>query len=191
MELNKLKANKNNPRRISEHKLEQLKKSIYSFEKMLEARPIIVNKDFKILGGNMRYTALLDLGYDTIPDHWVKVVEFTKEEEREFIIKDNLGYGEWDWDMLHIEWKAEELQEWGMEINNWQNELLEVGEYEDKNLYNEPSVTDDEYSKFEIIMLHDNKKKFLNILNYIQEKYYIEKQEDAIMKLINKYQENE
>lgn len=116
MELSKLKPNKKNPRRISEHKLEQLKNSIESFEKMLEARPIIVNKDFKILGGNMRYTALLDLGYDSIPDHWVKVVEFTKEEEREFIIKDNLGYGEWDWDMLHIEWKAEELQEWGMDM---------------------------------------------------------------------------
>jgi hypothetical protein len=120
MELSNLKPNKNNPRRISEQKLEQLKKSIESFEKMLEARPIIVNKDFKILGGNMRYTALLDLGYDTIPDHWVKVVEFTKEEEREFIIKDNISYGEFDWDMLHIEWKAEELQEWGMDLPEWE-----------------------------------------------------------------------
>jgi DNA modification methylase len=122
MELSNLKPNKNNPRRISEHKLEQLKKSIHSFEKMLEARPIIVNKDFKILGGNMRYTALLDLGYDTIPDHWVKVVEFTKEEEREFIIKDNLGYGEWDWDILHIEWDVEDLEEWGLEIPDWTQE---------------------------------------------------------------------
>lgn len=136
MEISKLKPNKNNPRKISEQKLEQLKKSINEFEKMLEARPIIVNKDFKILGGNMRYTALLALGYESIPDNWVKVVEFTKEQEREFIIKDNVGFGEWDWDMLHIEWNAEELKEWGMDLPtfqtiNYEPELMPNTNYSD------------------------------------------------------------
>lgn len=135
MEISKLKPNKNNPRKISEQKLEQLKKSINEFEKMLEARPIIVNKDYKILGGNMRYTALLALGYESIPDNWVKVVEFTKEQEREFIIKDNVGFGEWDWDTLHIEWSAEELGQWGVDLPIWQtgNEEINLDQFFETN----------------------------------------------------------
>jgi hypothetical protein len=169
MELSNLKPNKNNPRRISEQKLEQLKKSIESFEKMLEARPIIVNKDFKILGGNMRYTALLDLGYDTIPDHWVKIVEFTKEEEREFIIKDNLGYGEWDWDMLHIEWKAEELKEWGMDMPDWAagHEYNLMTEY-DLDLEEEFDPIGITESQQRVVFIFDGKdeaESYLNTLN--------------------------
>jgi hypothetical protein len=190
MKLSQLKPNSSNPRRISEAKLQKLKTSIESFEQMMEARPMIVNADMEILGGNMRYRALNALGYDEIPDNWVKQMDFTPEQEREFIIKDNVGFGEWDWDVLD-KWNAQELTNWGLEMPTWKDDLFDIDEYNDVNEYDKPAVTDDGYSKFEIIMLHDKKLKFVETLNYIQEKYGIEKQEDAIITLVHKYQENE
>lgn len=120
MKLSQLKPNSSNPRRISEAKLQKLKTSIESFEQMMEARPMIVNADMEILGGNMRYRALNALGYDEIPDNWVKQMDFTPEQEREFIIKDNVGFGEWDWDVLANEWETQDLGEWGLDV--WQHE---------------------------------------------------------------------
>jgi hypothetical protein len=119
MKLSQLKPNSSNPRRISETKLQKLKTSIESFEQMMEARPMIINADMEILGGNMRYMALNALGYDEIPDNWVKQMNFTPKQEREFIIKDNVGFGEWDWDILANEWNSVELEDWGMD--SWQN----------------------------------------------------------------------
>lgn len=118
MKLSQLKPNSSNPRRISEAKLQKLKTSIESFEQMMEARPMIVNADMEILGGNMRYRALNALGYDEIPDNWVKQMDFTPEQEREFIIKDNVGYGDWDWEVLNEEWDIDKLGDWGLEV--WQ-----------------------------------------------------------------------
>lgn len=120
MKLSQLKSNPNNPRTISDHKLDKLIASIRDFDAMLEARPIIVNKDYVVLGGNMRLLALQKLGYDEIPDTWVKVVEFDSEQELEFIIKDNVGFGEWDWDILANEWDNTQLGEWGLDV--WQPE---------------------------------------------------------------------
>lgn len=120
MKLSQLKPNSSNPRRISEAKLQKLKTSIESFEQMMEARPMIVNADMEILGGNMRYRALNALGYDEIPDNWVKQMDFTPEQEREFIIKDNVGFGEWDWDILANEWETQDLGDWGLDV--WQTE---------------------------------------------------------------------
>jgi len=120
MKLSQLKSNPNNPRTISDHKLDKLIASIKDFDAMLEARPIIVNKDYVVLGGNMRLLALQKLGYDEIPDTWVKVVEFDSEQELEFIIKDNVGFGEWDWDILANEWDNTQLGEWGLDV--WQPE---------------------------------------------------------------------
>lgn len=120
MKLSQLKSNPNNPRTISDHKLDKLIASIRDFDAMLEARPIIVNKDYVVLGGNMRLLALQKLGYDEIPDTWVKVVEFDSKQELEFIIKDNVGFGEWDWDILANEWDNTQLGEWGLDV--WQPE---------------------------------------------------------------------
>jgi len=120
MKLSQLKSNPNNPRTISDHKLDKLIASIKDFDAMLEARPIIVNKDYVVLGGNMRLLALQKLGYDEIPDTWVKVVEFDSEQELEFIIKDNVGFGEWDWDILANEWDNTQLGEGGLDV--WQPE---------------------------------------------------------------------
>ena len=116
MILDQLKINKANPRLIKDDRFRKLVKSIKEFPKMLELRPIVIDEDGTILGGNMRYRALKELGYKEIPDNWVKKAsELTDEEKRRFIIEDNVGFGEWDMDMLANEWDTEELEEWGVE----------------------------------------------------------------------------
>jgi len=116
IKLNQIKINSANPRLIKDDRFRKLVKSIKEFPKMLELRPIVIDDDGTILGGNMRYRALKELGYKEIPDNWVKKAsELTDEEKRRFIIEDNVGFGEWDMDMLANEWDAEELEEWGVE----------------------------------------------------------------------------
>ncbi len=97
---------------------------------MMKLRPMVINSDNVVLGGNMRLKALQDLGYKEIPDDWVKrAEELTEEEQRRFIIADNVGFGEYDWDMLRVEWNLDELDEWGLEVPEWgEPEILEAEE---------------------------------------------------------------
>ena len=121
MKLSEIKPNPSNPRVIKDDKFKKLVKSITDFPKMLELRPMIVNDDMILLGGNMRLKALQHIGYTEIPDEWVrKASDLTEEEQRQFIIKDNVGYGEWDWDMLANDFEIEELGEWGLDVPNFQ-----------------------------------------------------------------------
>lgn len=121
MRLSVIKPNPSNPRVIKDDKFKKLVKSITDFPKMLELRPMIVNDDMILLGGNMRLKALQHIGYTEIPDEWVrKASDLTEEEQRQFIIKDNVGYGEWDWDMLANDFEIEELGEWGLDVPNFQ-----------------------------------------------------------------------
>lgn len=114
MNIDDLKLNKANPRQISEEKFKLLLNSIKSFDKMMELRPIIIDENNVIIGGNMRYRALQTAGYLEIPNNWVKqVIGLTDEEKREFIIKDNIGFGDWDWDIIANEWDQNKLIEWG------------------------------------------------------------------------------
>jgi hypothetical protein len=120
MKLADIKSNPNNPRVIKDDKFRKLVKSIEEFPKMMALRPMVINTDNIVLGGNMRLKALKDLGYKDIPDEWVKRAEdLTEEEQRQFLIKDNVGFGEWEWEMLANEWDIEELSEWGLDIPNW------------------------------------------------------------------------
>lgn len=117
MKLSAIKPNDSNPRTITDAKLEKLKDSIKTFEKMMSLRPIVINGDGLILGGNMRYHALVHMGYKEIPDSWVKRAEgLTRDEEREFIIKDNVGFGDWDWEALANEWEMDDLINWGLDL---------------------------------------------------------------------------
>jgi hypothetical protein len=117
MHITDIRNNDDNPRYIKDANFNKLCKSIQSFPKMLELRPIIINEDNVIIGGNMRYKALVQLGYQEIPDQWVKQVnDMTPEQVQEFIIKDNLPYGEWDWDELANNWDEDKLIEWGLDI---------------------------------------------------------------------------
>jgi ParB-like chromosome segregation protein Spo0J len=118
VKLSKLKANPSNPRVLRDEKFAKLKKSITDFPDMLNYRAIVAvtDKDGKlmVLGGNMRLRALQELGMKEAPvmlaDHW------TEEQRREFIVKDNVGFGEWDWDALGNEWDAGDLEEWGLDV---------------------------------------------------------------------------
>jgi hypothetical protein len=109
----KLKTNPNNPRSIRKDQLQKLVKSLREFPEMLEARPIVVDPDFVVLGGNMRLKAAQEAGLKEVP---VYVASWEEAKHKEFIIKDNLAFGEWDWDMLANEWDAEELDDWGLDV---------------------------------------------------------------------------
>ena len=129
MKLSNIKGNPNNPRIIKDDKFKKLVKSISEFPKMLELRPIIVDENFIVQGGNMRLKALQELKYKDIPDEWVKQVsDLTEDQKKEFIIKDNVGFGEWDFDDLANNWDVEKLNEWGLDIPNFDVEVLEAEE---------------------------------------------------------------
>ena len=134
VKLSTIKTNPNNPRVIKDHRFDKLKKSIEEFPKMMELRPMVINEDSIVLGGNMRLKALKDLGYKEVPDEWVKQArELTEEETRRFIIADNVGFGEHDWEMLANEWDTQELEDWGVEGFPFEEEIEEAEEddYED------------------------------------------------------------
>lgn len=118
--LKDLKPNPDNPRVLRDEKFRKLRQSIQDFPKMMELRPIVVDQDNMVLGGNMRLRVLQDLGFTNLPDGWVKRAEdLTDEEKRRFVITDNVGFGEWDWDILANEWDAQELAEWGLDVPAW------------------------------------------------------------------------
>jgi len=118
--------NPNNPRVIKDDKYHKLVKSIKEFPKMLEIRPIVVNSDWVVLGGNMRLKACKEAGLKMIPV--IHAEDLTEEQQREFIIKDNVGFGEWDWQSLQADWDLEKLDEWGMDIPDFAEKELEAKE---------------------------------------------------------------
>jgi len=114
IKLSKIKKNPNNPRLIKDNKFHKLVKSIKEFPEMLDIRPIVVNKDMIVLGGNMRLKACQEAGLKEVPV--IQADTLTAEQQREFIVKDNVGFGEWDWDMIANEWDAEQLDDWGLDL---------------------------------------------------------------------------
>ena len=133
MKISEIKLNKKNPRLIKDYKFEKLKKSITEFPKMLELRPIIIDNDNIILGGNMRYQALKDLGYKELPDNWVKKSsELSEEEKQRFVIADNVGFGDWDWDIIANEWDTELLADWGLDVPSFELEAEQLEAVEDE-----------------------------------------------------------
>jgi hypothetical protein len=114
VKLSDIKSNPNNPRIIKDDKFRKLVKSIQEFPKMLEIRPIVVNADMIVLGGNMRLKACKEAGLKEVPVIFAD--DLTEDEQKQFIIKDNVGFGEWDWDMIANEWDADQIEEWGLDL---------------------------------------------------------------------------
>jgi ParB-like chromosome segregation protein Spo0J len=108
--LSEIRENPNNPRTIKEDKFEKLVRSIQTFPEMLEARPIVVNPDMIVLGGNMRLKACKAAGLQEAP---VYVASWEESKAKEFIVKDNVGFGEWDWDILANEWDCRRIRRMG------------------------------------------------------------------------------
>ena len=113
VKLSEVKLNPNNPRIIKDDKFKKLVQSIKDFPEMLNIRPIVVNKDMIILGGNMRYKACKEAGLKEVP---VIITDLSEDKQREFLIKDNTSGGEWDWEVLANEWNSEELEAWGLDL---------------------------------------------------------------------------
>ena len=121
IDIAQVKANPNNPRVIKDDAFRKLVASIKEFPEMLEIRPIVVNADMIVLGGNMRLRACKEAGMKKIPI--IKAKDLTEEQQRQFIIKDNVSGGEWDWELLANEWDPVELSEWGLEILNYDSDI--------------------------------------------------------------------
>jgi ParB-like chromosome segregation protein Spo0J len=172
IKLSLIKPHKRNPRLIRDENFEKLKKSIIDFPKMLELRPIVIDENNVILGGNMRYKALKDLGYKE--SYVVKVSDLTEEQKKEFIIKDNVGFGEWEWDLLSSEWDELKLKEWGLEI--YEPEELIEEEHNDKQKKENTniiaiSLTDDETEEWnktkEKLGFKSDKKCIFELINLL------------------------
>ena len=121
VKISEIKLNESNPRFIKDDKFKKLVKSIKDLPQMLDIRPIVVNKDMMVLGGNMRLKACVEAGMKEVPI--IIADNLTKEQEKEFLIKDNVGFGEWDWDIIANEFNDEQVIEWGLDIPNFENQL--------------------------------------------------------------------
>jgi DNA modification methylase len=124
-----VKINPNNPRLIKDDKFAKLVQSIKDLPQMLDIRPIVVNSDMVVLGGNMRLRACKEAGLKQVPI--IIADNLTEDQQREFLIKDNVSGGEWDWQMIANEWDAEQLEEWGLDVPDFEPEqILEAVEDE-------------------------------------------------------------
>ena len=190
--ITEIKANPKNPRIIKDDKFAKLVQSIKDFPEMLEKRPLVcftdTDKKLVVLGGNMRLKAAIQVGLKKLPillaDDW------TEEQKTQFLIKDNVGFGEWDWDELANSWDEEKLNDWALDVwvNKNNDNLLEFGESIEEDNSKGPKITDEGYSLFEIIMLHENKLHLFDILNKVKKEYLFDKTEDALMEIIRVYE---
>ena len=118
MKASSIKLNDKNPRLIKSDKFKKLVQSLKDFPEMAIVRPVVIDENNIILGGNMRYKAMIEAKWDDIPVTQVK--GWTEEQKREFIIKDNVSGGEWDWDVLANEWDVPQLEAWGVDaLKDW------------------------------------------------------------------------
>ena len=123
IKISKIKSNPNNPRLIKDYKFRKLVKSIKEFPEMLKLRPIVVDENNIILGGNMRYKACIEAGLKEI--YVIQADDLSEDQKKEFIIKDNSSFGDWDWDVIANEWDLDLINDWGVDMPIL-NEKLEV-----------------------------------------------------------------
>ena len=143
VKIKQVKENPSNPRFIRDEKFQKLVESIKNFPEMLSLRPIVVNSEMVVLGGNMRLKACKEAGIEDVPI--IVADKLSEQQQKEFVIKDNLGFGEWDWDKIADEWDYADLTEWGLDIP-----LLGMdGTFQDKTEYNFMNKVSIEFDTFE------------------------------------------
>ncbi len=140
--ISKVKPNQDNPRLIKDDKFKKLVQSIIDFPEMLAIRPIVVNKDMIVLGGNMRLKACIEAGLKEVPI--IIADNLTDEQQREFLIKDNVSGGEWNWEVLANEWEVEQLEAWGLDVPDFGADEVQEKEQVD--------LSDDLKETFEVII---------------------------------------
>lgn len=196
MNVKDIKPNKANPRIIKDEKFKKLVNSIKEFPAMMELRPMVLDSDNTVLGGNMRLKALQELGYKEIPDTWVKYAnDLTDEEKQRFIIADNVGFGEWQWDALANDWNAEDLDAWGLDVPEW---LINSEEKHESRIYDNGTLNNsaDSYlnsSIRQIVLVYEieTHKKTLEDLEKIGKDFNIQENNSiVVLKLIEKYLNN-
>jgi hypothetical protein len=171
LKLTALKPNPQNPRIIKDDKFKKLVKSLEGFPEMMDKRPMVcvTDVDGKLfpLGGNMRLRAIQELGMKEIPDTWVTLADdWTEEKRKEFTIKDNASFGEWDWESLANEWDSEQLSDWGVDVPDWSKGI-------DANLMTDDDVDiEDEFDPIgsstdlhKVIFIFDNEIQASNYFN--------------------------
>jgi ParB-like chromosome segregation protein Spo0J len=160
--INQIKPNPSNPRLIKDDKFKKLVQSLKDFPEMANVRPIVVNQDMVIIGGNMRFKAMKEAKWKEVP---VQVVDWDEAKQREFIIKDNVGFGEWDWDDLANNWDTEDLDKWGLNVPQFGAEI-------------DYSILDSEDISEQLENMTDGVKKAINIefkLEHYEEAYELVK----------------
>lgn len=185
--IGEVKLSPYNPRVIKNDKFKKLMKSIMEFPEMLELRPMVVDEDMIVLGGNMRLRACMELGIQEVPV--VKATGLTDEQKKEFVIKDNAAFGEWDWDLLANQWEIQDLSDWGLDI---------PASYFDEDV--EPQFDMDELDKDldtyinskvkQITMYFDNQQYeyALAKLQEIMDERELESNTDVIIALLEEYE---
>jgi len=187
VKISEVKANAKNPRIIKDDKFRKLVKSIEEFPDMLNKRPLIVFTDvdnkYVVLGGNMRLKACKEIGLKEIPV--IVADEWTEEQKAEFLVKDNVGFGEWDWDILANEWDTELLNDWGLSLPIFNDNLTNNTSYEGL----------DQLSKLDKFLSAELKRMFLvydnetfeNVIEWFnkqQAKHELENHSQVILKLM-------
>jgi ParB-like chromosome segregation protein Spo0J len=163
-----IKPNPNNPRLVKDDKFAKLVQSIKDFPQMLELRPIVVNDDMIVLGGNMRLKACKEAGLKEV--HIIKASQLTEEQQREFIIKDNLGYGEWDWNMIANEWDEEDLNKWGLDLPVFGHDINSMSE-DELNLDEEFDPIGNSSGLQRVVFIFDGQEEAESYLNNLSVKY--------------------
>jgi len=167
MKLKDIKPNPNNPRVLRDDKFQKLKQSITEFPKMLSLRPMVIDENNVVLGGNMRLRALQELGFTDIDEAWVKRSRnLTEDEKKRFIIADNVAFGEWDWDTLANDWDVVDLEAWGLDIPQFDQDVNLDDFFEESNEQKEEKFkitleyTEDDYNEVnEALKKHSGSKE--------------------------------
>ena len=182
LKISEVKLNPNNPRLIKDDKFTKLVQSIKDFPEMLEIRPIVVNSDMVVLGGNMRLKACKEAGLKEVPI--IIADNLSEEQQREFLIKDNVSGGEWDFEMLAEDWDVEQLEDWGLDV--WHNdELSNLNEYEGLDAESKlDKFLNSELKRMFLVYDNDTFENVISWFNKQQEKHELKNHSQVILKLM-------
>jgi len=184
--IDKIKNNPENPRIIKDYKFNKLVKSIKDFPEMMQLRPIVVDENNIILGGNMRYKAAVQAGLKNV--YVIQADDLSEKQKKEFVIKDNSSFGEWDWDVLANEWELNELKEWGLDLPKIYFDEDEEPEL-DKDIFDQELDTyiNAKVKQITLYFNADEYEKAVKDLETIRQKESLTDNTQAFKFLIDKY----
>lgn len=183
MQLSLLKQNPSNPRIIKDDKIRKLVKSIREFPEMLEIRPVVIDENNMVIGGNQRFRAAQHAGLTEIPV--IKVDDLTPEQKKQFIIKDNTSSGDWDWPTIIDEWDEMELKEWGLDLPNFNDDLTNNETYEGLDALSKlDKFMNAEVKRMFLVYDAETFREVIRWFNRLQDKYGVEDNNQVILKLM-------